>query len=85
MKIVLKDNKGNVTDEKIVVVPGDVDGTGEITAADARLALRASVGLETLTVWETLATNVDEDKQNISASDARLILRASVGLEMLGI
>ena len=27
----------------------DVDGDGEITAADARLILRASVGLEDLT------------------------------------
>ncbi|MBR0508567.1 MAG: carbohydrate-binding domain-containing protein [Clostridia bacterium] len=68
------------------VVPGDVDGDGEVTAADARLALRASVGLETYATGsrEALACDVDRDGQ-ITSADARLILRASVGLETLSV
>lgn len=61
---------------------GDVDGDGSISAADARLALRKSVDLETYEEGspEFLACDVDFDG-NVSAADARLILRASVGLE----
>lgn len=83
MKIVLKDSNGNTVDERIIIVLGDVDSDGKITAADARLALRASVGLEKLNEWQTLAANVDDNPTVISAADARLILRASVGLETL--
>ncbi len=61
---------------------GDVDGNGTITAADARLALRASVGLEKFSVKQIIAADVD-GKSGLTASDARLILRASVGLENL--
>lgn len=67
-----------VTERKL----GDPDGDGKITAADARLALRASVLLETdrddPLFW--LAANADHDDE-ITSADARLILRASVGLE----
>ncbi len=59
---------------------GDVDGNKNITAADARLALRASVNLEKLSINEMLAADVNKDGF-ITAADARLILRASVGLE----
>ncbi len=61
---------------------GDVNGDGTIAAADARLALRASVGLETLTDEQKAAADVDGNP-GITAADARLILRASVGLEQL--
>ena len=62
--------------------PGDVDGDGSISSADARLALRRSVGLETYAENspEYSACDVDFDG-NVSAADARLILRGSVGLE----
>ena len=62
--------------------PGDVDGNGQITAADARLALRRSVGLETYAENspEYSACDVDFDGA-VTAADARLILRGSVGLE----
>ena len=63
--------------------PGDVDGDGTITPADARLALRASVGLEPDIAEGTaayLASDADGDGA-ITPGDARLILRASVGLE----
>ena len=63
-------------------VYGDLDGDGEITAADARLTLRAAVGLEELPPEQKKAADVDGDGE-ITAADARLILRASVGLEDL--
>ena len=63
--------------------PGDVDGDGTITPADARLALRASVGLEPNIVKGTAAYKIaDADGDDtLTPGDARLILRASVGLE----
>ena len=62
---------------------GDVDMNGEVKAADARLALRASVGLEPdLTASQLKAADADKNGE-IKAADARLILRASVGLETL--
>ncbi|MCR5040741.1 MAG: chitobiase/beta-hexosaminidase C-terminal domain-containing protein, partial [Clostridia bacterium] len=61
---------------------GDVDGDGSVTAADARLALRAAVSLETLTPAQTAAANVDGDG-SVTPADARLILRSVVGLEEL--
>ena len=59
---------------------GDVDGDGDIKAADARLALRASVKLEVLSESQFTAADADFDGA-INASDARSILRASVKLE----
>ena len=65
--------------------PGDADGDGSVTSADARLALRASVGLTEKGDVEKdstgyFACDVDGDGE-ITPTDARLILRASVGLE----
>ena len=62
--------------------PGDVDGDGTVTPADARLALRCSVGLENYGEGseERLACDVDGDK-TVTPGDARLILRGAVGLE----
>ena len=64
--------------------PGDVDGDGNVTAADARLALRRAVELETYPEGsaEYLACDVDHDGK-VTAGDARVILRAAVGLEEL--
>ena len=59
---------------------GDADLDGKITAADARLILRNSVGLETLVGNALFAADRDGDG-DIDAGDARLTLRASVGLE----
>ncbi len=63
-------------------VLGDLDGDNKITSADARLALRQSVGLEHFSGEKFTAGDVDFDKK-ITSADARLILRASVGLETL--
>ena len=61
---------------------GDVDYDAEVTAADARHALRAAVELITLTGRPFNAADADSDGK-ITAADARLILRAAVGLEDL--
>ncbi len=59
---------------------GDVDMNGTIEASDARTALRASVGLETVDLPMLYTADIDNNKK-ITASDARSILRASVKLE----
>lgn len=60
------------------VVLGDVDGDGKITAADARLILRAAVGLEML---DAAMADLDGDGK-ISAADAREALRIATGQEV---
>ncbi len=63
---------------------GDVDGNGKADSADARLALRASVGLETIREGTNAFAAADSNHDGrIGSDDARLILRASVGLEKL--
>ena len=63
---------------------GDVSGDGEITAEDARLALRGAVGLENFAPGSKEYNAADVDgTEGLSAADARLILRAAVGLETL--
>lgn len=61
---------------------GDVDEDGTVSSADARIVLRASVGLEELSRWNLPYANADCD-DSVSSADARLILRYSVGLEDL--
>ncbi len=63
---------------------GDVDGNGEIEPADARLALRCSLGLtkdgnKEMTRNDILMADADGDGE-IQPGDARLILRRSLGL-----
>lgn len=60
---------------------GDVDRDGEITANDALMILRASVGMETFTPEQTRLADVDNDGE-ISANDALVVLRFSVGLNV---
>ncbi|MBQ7637864.1 MAG: leucine-rich repeat protein [Clostridia bacterium] len=68
--------------KETVVVKGDNDGDGAVTASDARFALRTAVSLEKPNDWEMNASDVDGEN-GITASDARLILRAAVNLEKL--
>lgn len=58
----------------------DVNDDGSVTAADARLALRCSVGLEELSEEALKCADADFNGK-ITALDARYILRMSVGLE----
>lgn len=63
---------------------GDADMNGEITAADARLALRISVNLDTAEPGSAAFLACDTDGSGtITAADARAILRAAVGLEKI--
>lgn len=64
------------------VIPGDCDRDGEVTAGDARLALRASVELEELNEEQMKRADLNADGL-VDASEARSILRAAVGLEVL--
>ena len=61
---------------------GDVDRDGSVTSSDARLALRAAVGLENYEKdsYAFLAGDVDFDG-TVPAGDARMVLRAAVQLE----
>lgn len=62
---------------------GDTDQDGKVTAMDARLALRHSIGLEDnefKNQMNEVYSDIDFDGL-VSASDARIILRIAVGLE----
>lgn len=61
-------------------VSGDINGDGSVRAEDARTALRAAVGLETLTPDEEKRADVDGDGK-VTVADARSILRTATGLE----
>ena len=64
------------------VLKGDVDLDQKVTAADARLALRAAVGLEHYAVGSNAFTAADwNENGKIEAADARSILRNAVGLK----
>lgn len=63
-------------------VLGDVDESGTISANDARLILRISVGLEPVTDVIKSRGDINNDGK-LAAYDARMVLRASVGLEDL--
>lgn len=71
-------NKVKTILNKETVIAGDVDGDGKVTAADARLALRASVGSEKLTEQQKAAADVDGDGK-VTAADSREILRMATG------
>ena len=75
---------GKVTFTSVEYLPGDADLDGAVTAEDARLVLRVSVGLDALNEDPAafLAADADGDGR-ITAADARTILRVSVGLEQL--
>ncbi|MBR6779610.1 MAG: dockerin type I repeat-containing protein, partial [Clostridia bacterium] len=66
--------------EHTIVIPGDINGDGEILSSDARKALRSAVGLENLQGAYSTAADVDATG-GIAVADARKILRASVHLD----
>lgn len=59
---------------------GDVDGNFNITAADARLALRISAQLHIPDEKQTTAADIDKSGK-VNASDARKILRTAAQLD----
>ena len=62
------------------VLRGDADGSGKVTAADARLALRISAKLETGTPAQISACDLNSDGK-VTASEARAILRFAAKLD----
>lgn len=80
MKVNPETEKLEAVDTTNIVVKGDVDGNGAITAADARLALRASAKLESLNIAAFLSADVDSNN-SVTAGDARTILRVASRLE----
>lgn len=70
--------------EKHYYLTGDADNSGDVTASDARIALRISVGLENISTESKMFVACDIDLDgSVDTSDARRILRAAVGLEKL--
>ncbi len=69
----------DIPDDKPKGTYGDLDGDGDITANDALMILRASVGMETLTPEQIALADVDGDG-DITANDALVVLRYSVGM-----
>jgi lysozyme len=59
---------------------GDIDDSGKIDVADARLALRVAVKLDTFNDKQTAAADVNFDKK-VTVDDARYILRIAVKLD----
>ncbi|MCR5042462.1 MAG: dockerin type I repeat-containing protein [Clostridia bacterium] len=57
----------------------DIDGDGDVSAQDARLVLRAAIGLEELPDGLETAADADSDGE-LTTADARVILRAAIGL-----
>lgn len=65
-----------------VSVPGDTDCDGTVTVADARTALRQSIGLEKYTKTSAVYSACDFDGNgSVTVEDARKILRKAIGLE----
>ena len=58
---------------------GDVNGDGSVTVTDAIMALRASMGLITLTPAQRERGDVNNDG-NVTVTDAIMILRVAMGL-----
>lgn len=63
-----------------IIVTGDIDSDGKVTASDARKILRGSAGLETLENEYKSAADVNKDGK-ISAADARTTLRVAANIE----
>ena len=63
-------------------VLGDADGSGKITAMDARVVLRAAAKIEPLAEEYLAAADVNFDGK-VTAMDARIILRAAAKVEEL--
>ena len=78
MKIILE--SGGERLEKVISVLGDVNGDGEISVSDARGALRAAVGLDTLEGAYLNAARVNGANE-VAVGDARSILRVAVALD----
>ena len=78
VQTVVVPTQGDVSITVTAIPYGDVDGDGQITAADALTILKAVVGNITLTQRQTQLADVDGDAQ-VGAADALWILKYVVG------
>ncbi len=80
------DRFGRIRDifECVFALPslGDIDENGVIDASDARVLLRAAVGLEKITPVLKARGDIDNDGA-LTSFDARTVLRAAVGIESI--
>ena len=60
-------------------IPGDLNGDGRVTTADARAALRVAVKLEPQTALTLRLADLNGDGE-LTTADARAVLRKAVGL-----
>lgn len=67
-------------ESKTEILIGDVNLDGKVTAADARITLRAAAGLEKLEGTAMLAADIDGSGK-VNAADARIILRIAANIE----
>lgn len=67
------------TDGNLPSLTGDIDGDGEVTVADAIMALRCTMGILELTPEQIEAGDMNESGA-IEVSDAIIILRTAMGL-----
>lgn len=65
-----------------IIVKGDLNSDGKVTAADARMILRIAAKLETPDELTSLAADINSDG-NISTSEARDVLRFSAKLSSI--
>ncbi len=80
-------NKTEATGESVLgigdvvnVLFGDADGDGNVSAADARLALRMAAHIELLVGKSYVCADMDKNGV-INSADARLVLRKAAGLK----
>lgn len=64
-----------------LLLMGDANLDDVVTTADARIVLRAAVGLEELTDTQIQAADMDQNG-TITTADSRIILRMAVGLDV---
>jgi len=66
-------------EKPLAAIPGDANGDGRVSVADALLVLRAAVGTTTLSDEARAAVDMDGDGA-ITVKDALAVLRSAVGL-----
>lgn len=70
--------KSVAVDEEIII-PGDVDGTNNVTLDDASIILKAALGISELNEAQKKAADMNSDGI-ITLDDARLVLRLALGI-----
>ena len=73
-------NEAEPIDTTCIIIQGDVDGDGAISAVDARLTLRIAASLETVRSPFFMAADLNGDN-TVTAAEARKILRVASRLD----